>query len=274
MTFTVDFWLKKKRLFPNKGELPISGISIRNEIDVYDKAETSLTGETGSYDAAVFPNVIRKREIELIGKVLKTKRPRMILDYGCGGGWLSLLLSRWGYDVVGIDVSIGMIRRAALICHEADFIVCDAMRLPFREKVFDCMMGISILHHLNLVKAFQELKRISSAESRFVFMEPNLLNPLSAIGRKLLPMEQHTKEEKQFLPEYLRAAFSLANFNLERYFALFFLSFPIARLCRIARVTPHLSLIRIITFLENIMEKSPGVSRLNSTIVAIGKTNG
>jgi len=274
MTFPVDFWLKKKRLFLNEYGSPISGMSIRSEIDVYDKTETSLAGETVSYDAAVFPNVIRKREIELIKKVLQTKRPRMILDYGCGGGWLSLLLSRWGFDVVGIDVSISMIRKAKLICHQADFIVCDAMRLPFRDKVFDCMMGISVLHHLNLFKALQELKRISLAESKFVFMEPNLLNPLSAIGRRLLPMEQHTREEKPFSPEYLRTAFNSANFDLETYSALFFLSFPIARLFRIARVKPHFSLIRIITFLENIMEKSPGISRLNSTIVAIGKTSG
>jgi ubiquinone/menaquinone biosynthesis C-methylase UbiE len=248
-------------------------MNVRDEINVYDKAETSLTGETLSYDAAVFPNVIRKREIELIEKALRNKRPKVILDYGCGGGWLSLLLSNWGFDVVGIDASTSMVRKAKLICHEADLIVCDAMRLPFRDKVFDCMIGISILHHLNLTKAFKELKRISLAGSRFVFMEPNLLNPLSAIGRKLLPTEQHTREEKQFTPGYLRTAFSLASFDLERYFALFFLSFPTARLFKKARVTSCPSLVKFISFFESAMEKSPGISQLNSTIVAIGKAS-
>jgi len=248
-------------------------MSVRDEISVYDNAETSLTGETLSYDAAVFPNVIRKKEIELIERVLRTKRPKVVLDYGCGGGWLSLLLSNWGFEVVGIDASMSMVRKAKLICHEADFIVCDAMRLPFRDKVFDCMIGISILHHLNLTKAFKELKRISHAGSRFVFMEPNLLNPLSAIGRKFLPTEQHTRGEKQFTPEYLRTAFSMASFDLERYFALFFLSFPTARLFKKARVTLRPSLVRIISFFESTMEKSPGIGYLNSTIIAIGKTS-
>lgn len=248
-------------------------MSVRDEISVYDNAETSLTGETLSYDAAVFPNVIRKKEIELIERVLRTKRPKVVLDYGCGGGWLSLLLSNWGLEVVGIDASMSMVRKAKLICHEADFIVCDAMRLPFRDKVFDCMIGISILHHLNLTKAFKELKRISHAGSRFVFMEPNLLNPLSAIGRKFLPTEQHTRGEKQFTPEYLRTAFSMASFDLERYFALFFLSFPTARLFKKARVTLRPSLVRIISFFESTMEKSPGIGYLNSTIIAIGKTS-
>ncbi len=248
-------------------------MNVKDEIHVYDKAETSPTGETLSYDAAVFPNVVRKREIELIEKVLRTKRPKVILDYGCGGGWLSLLLSNWGFDVVGIDASTSIVRKAKLICPEADFLVCDAIRLPFREEVFDCMIGISILHHLDLTKAFKELKRISCAGSRFVFMEPNLLNPLSAIGRKLLPTEQHTREEKQFTPGYLRTAFSMANFDLERYFALFFLSFPTARLFKKARVTPCPSLVKIISFFESTMEKSPGIGHLNSTIIAIGKTS-
>ena len=249
-------------------------VSLRDEIDVYDKAETSLTGETVSYDAAIFPNVIRKKEIELIRVFLEAKRPKVILDYGCGGGWLSLSLLSWGFDVVGVDASESMVRKAKLVCHEADFIVCDAMRLPFRDKVFDCIIGISILHHLNLQKAFEELKRISLSESKFLFMEPNLLNPLSAIGRKLLPMEYHTKEEKPFTPGYLKTAFNLADFSLEKYFSLFFLSFPTARLFKVAHVTPRLSLVTVISFLESALEKLPGIGQLNSTIVAIGKTRG
>lgn len=249
--------------------------SLRDEIEIYDRAETSPSGETLSYDAAVFPNVIRKREIELIKAFLQAKRPRTILDYGCGGGWLSLLLLNWGFGVVGVDVSGNMVRNAKLVCRKADFIICDAMRLPFRNNVFDCTIGISILHHLNLEKTFRELKRISISESSFLFMEPNLLNPLSAIGRKLFPMEAHTKGEKQFTPGSLRAAFdSTTSFILERYFALFFLSFPAARLFRILGVTPNLFLVRSIAFLESAMEKLPGIRHLNSTIVAVGKTGG
>jgi SAM-dependent methyltransferase len=247
-------------------------MSIKDEILVYDKAEVSYsTGETESYDAAFFPNVIRKREVELIKEVLQAKRPRLILDYGCGGGWLSLLFVRWGFDVVGMDVSKNMVRSAKLACHEADFIVCDAMRLPFRSGVFDFIIGISILHHLDLKYAFNELKRISFARSVFLFMEPNSLNPLSAFGRKFFPMEAHTKGEKQFTPAYLKAALNLANFDVERCFAMFFLAFPVARFSKIARMTPSLSLVKMTYLFENVMEKMPGIRYLNSNIVAVGK---
>jgi SAM-dependent methyltransferase len=245
-------------------------MSIEDEIQVYDRAKVScFTGETDSYDTVVFPNVIRKREIELIKQVLQANMPKIILDYGCGGGWLSLLLLKWGFDVVGMDVSKNMVSNAKLICHEADFIVCDAMRLPFRDGVFDFIIGISILHHLNLKHAFNELKRISLSRSVFLFMEPNSLNPLSAFGRKVFPMEAHTKGEKPCTPEYLKTALSLANFNVERCFAIFFLAFPAARFSKITGLNPPSSLVKMTYLFESVMEKIPGIRYLNSNIVAI-----
>lgn len=249
-------------------------MSIEDEINIYDKAEVCCsTGETESYDFAFFPNVIRKREIELIEQVLQAKRPKLILDYGCGGGWLSLLLRRWGFDVVGVDVSRNMVKSAKLVCHEADFIVCDAMKLPFRDGVVDFIVGIAILHHLDLKNALDELKRVSLSRSVFLSMEPNSLNPLSALGRKIFPMEAHTKGEKQFTPGYLKTALNLANFNVERCFTMFFLAFPVARLSKIARISPPLWLVKMTYVLENVMEKLPAIRYLNSSIVAVVKAN-
>jgi SAM-dependent methyltransferase len=247
-------------------------MSIEDEVYAYDNAEVSCsTGETQSYDAAIFPNVIRKRELELIKRAVQAKMPKMILDYGCGGGWLSLLFVKWGFDVVGMDVSKNMVRNAKRVCHKADFIVCDGMRLPFRDGTFDFVIGISILHHLNLKNALSELKRISFVRSVFLFMEPNSLNPLSAFGRKFFPMAAHTKGEKQFTPKYLKTALNLADFDVERCFAVFFLAFPVARFSKIARITAPLSLVKMTYLFENVMEKMPGIRYLNSNIVAVGK---
>jgi SAM-dependent methyltransferase len=248
-------------------------MSIEDEMRVYDVAQVSrLTGETESYDNAFFPNVIRKRELELIEHVLRAERPKFILDYGCGGGWLSKLLLKWGFNFVGVDISKNMVRNAKIVCHEADFIVCDAMRLPFKDGIFDFVIGISILHHLDLKRATDELKRISLARSVFLFMEPSLLNPLSAFGRKLFPMEAHTEGEKPYTPEYLKSALGLAGFDVERCFALFFLAFPVARFSRIMRLNPPYSLVKLTYFFEGVMEKIPGIKYLNSNIVAIAKT--
>lgn len=246
-------------------------VSIEDEMHVYGSAQVSrLTGETESYDAAFFPNVIRKKELELIKQVLQDSRPKLILDYGCGGGWLSRTLLKWGFNSVGIDISRNMVRNAKIACHEADFIVCDAMRIPFKDDVFDFVIGISILHHLDLKHATYELKRISLARSVVLFMEPNLLNPFSAFGRKVFPMEAHTKGEKPYTPEYLKTALCLANFNVERCFAMFFLAFPAARFSKITRIQPPSSAVRLMYIFENIMEKMLVIRYLNSNIVVIG----
>src|SRR3990170_9140031 len=98
-------------------------MSLEDEMQVYNAACVSkLTGETESYDDAFFPNVIRKRELELIERVLRSERPKFILDYGCGGGWLSILLQKWGFSFVGMDISKNMVKNAKMVCPEADFI--------------------------------------------------------------------------------------------------------------------------------------------------------
>ena len=249
-------------------------MSLDDEIQVYDAACVSqLSGETESYDNAFFPNVIRKRELELIERVLRAKKPQFILDFGCGGGWLSLLLRKWGFSFVGMDISRNMVKNAKIVCHDAEFIVCDAMRLPFRDGIFDFVIGISILHHLDLKQSTDELKRISVARSAFLFMEPSLLNPLSAFGRKMFPMEAHTEGEKPYTPEYLKTALRLAGFKVEQCFSMFFLAFPAARFSKITRLNPPSSLVRLTYFFERAMEKMPGIRYLNSNIVAIVRTD-
>jgi hypothetical protein len=146
------------------------------------------------------------------------------------------------------------------------------MRLPFKDDIFDFVIGISILHHLNLKQSTDELKRISLARSTFLFMEPNLLNPLSAFSRKVFPMEAHTEGEKPYTPEYLNTALNMAGFNVERCFSMFFLAFPAARFSRIARLNPPSLLVKMTYFFEGVMEKMPGIRYLNSSMVAIAKS--
>jgi SAM-dependent methyltransferase len=249
-------------------------LNVEDEISVYDKAKVScLTGETESYDTVFFSNVIRKKEIKVIKEVLLVERPWYVLDYGCGGGWLSRFLLKWGLCFVGIDASKLMVKNAKMVCHEADFVVCDAMTLPFKAGVFDFVIGISILHHLDLKRATEELKRISFNRSTFLFMEPNLLNPLSAFGRKIFPMETHTEGEKPYTLGYFKAVLAFADFKVERCLAMFFLSFPVARFMKRAKLSPPLLLVKMTYFFEEAMEKMPGIRHLNSNMVVIARKN-
>jgi len=248
-------------------------MSFKDEICTYDRVMVSIgAGEIESYEDSFFTNVIRRREIDFIKWTFQANKPRLVLDYGCGGGWLSRLMCKWGFSVIGIDLNRKLVKVAKLISRESDFIVCDAMKLPFRNDVFDFVIGISILHHLPDVKlALWELRRTSLSGAVFLFMEPNSLNPLSAFGRKFFPLEAHTKGEKPFTFGYLKATLILAGFEIERYFAMFFLSFPIARFLKIMGMKLPSWLIKIISLFEIFTEKIPLLNVLNSNIVVLAK---
>ena len=77
--------------------------------------------------------------------------PRRIVEFGCGVGWLSLLLARRGYTVVGVDLSPDAIaaartQAAAQHIHGAEFVVADYEEFSAAEP-FDCALFYDSLHH-------------------------------------------------------------------------------------------------------------------------------
>src|SRR5262249_33655493 len=59
--------------------------------------------------------------------------------------------------------------------------------LPFESASFDAVWGCAILHHLDLVRAAKELRRVLKPGGRAVFCEPWGGNPLLRFARALLP---------------------------------------------------------------------------------------
>jgi SAM-dependent methyltransferase len=131
-------------------------------------------------------------------------RGRNVLDYGCGDGSLSVrLLERGAAKVTGIDISevlIDQARRRAAGAGFADrarFLVGDAHATDFADGEFDLVVGIAILHHLDLDRALPELRRILSPGGTGVFLEPLWHNPLLRLGRRLTPTAR-TEDEHPF----------------------------------------------------------------------------
>jgi SAM-dependent methyltransferase len=76
--------------------------------------------------------------------------PARVLECGCGTGWLSRLLARRGYQVVGVDVSSAAIQlaRASSISDAAspEFEIADTEHLEYDEE-FDAIVFYDALHH-------------------------------------------------------------------------------------------------------------------------------
>jgi len=93
------------------------------------------------------------------------------LDLGCGNGRHAQALAEAGGDVVGLDVSRGLLGEARQRASERGFAVDlvhgDAARLPFRSGGFSQVVYVATLHHLPTREARQR--------------------SLSAVGRVLAP---------------------------------------------------------------------------------------
>jgi len=112
--------------------------------------------------------------MERIGSV----KGKKVLDYGCGSGWLGVYLAKQGAQVEGFDISGKLIEVASLraeangVSHACKFRKMVAEALEYPDEYFDLVVGISILHHVELGKATYHLQRVMKNRGRAVFIEP------------------------------------------------------------------------------------------------------
>ncbi|KAB1194753.1 methyltransferase domain-containing protein [Haloferax sp. MBLA0076] len=98
------------------------------------------------------------------------------LDLGCGNGRHVELLSGHADDVVGLDVSRGLLDEATTRATDRGFdaglVQGDASRLPFVDDAFDLAVYVATLHHLtpreSRVASLDELARVLASDGRAV----------------------------------------------------------------------------------------------------------
>ncbi len=119
---------------------------------------------------------------------------RIVLDYGCGNGENTLPLVARGARVIGVDVSEDLLRLAQrrLALHgfaerPAVFLAGSAHDLPLPDASVDAVMGIAILHHLDLALAAREVYRVLKPGGVAVFQEPVRNSRLLATLRAMVP---------------------------------------------------------------------------------------
>jgi SAM-dependent methyltransferase len=116
--------------------------------------------------------------LEYAYSLLGDIRGKRVLDFGCGSGGNSLLLVRRGARVVGVDISEALIgvakARLRVNCSAggAAFVVGSAHDLPIRSGCVDIVLGIAVLHHLDLDASGREVYRVLKPGGRAVFQEP------------------------------------------------------------------------------------------------------
>lgn len=125
------------------------------------------------------------RRVKMIGAHLK---PGMtILELGCGAGYFTKELARSGAEIVAVDVSADLLEIAKANCPASNvrYQIQDACAITYPHATFDSVVGSSILHHLEMEPALQEIRRVLKPGGTIYFTEPNMLNPQIAIQKNV-----------------------------------------------------------------------------------------
>ncbi len=124
---------------------------------------------------------------------------RRILDLGCGAGETSVYFALQGASVDAVDVSPGMIQVAMKLAERFGvcprFQTCQAEKLPFPDDTFDLVFGNGVLHHVDILPALAEVKRVLRPGGRAAFVEPLKHNPAIKLYRHLA-RDNRTRDER------------------------------------------------------------------------------
>jgi ubiquinone/menaquinone biosynthesis C-methylase UbiE len=118
---------------------------------------------------------------------------KRVVDFGCGSGANTALLTGRGAHVWGIDISEDLLRlgqRRLTVSGRkgaATFMASSAHDLPFPDNSIDVVFGIAILHHLDLDLVSREVRRVLKPGGRAIFKEPVRNSAILRFLRSLVP---------------------------------------------------------------------------------------
>ncbi|MCX5917190.1 MAG: class I SAM-dependent methyltransferase [Deltaproteobacteria bacterium] len=137
-----------------------------------DRYEKWFTAPIGS--------LVKRVEWELILDLLRPGAGEFILDAGCGTGIFTLDMLSCGARVVGLDLSLSMIRRARQKARNSRLrvISADILNPPFPENTFDKAASITALEFIpDGQEAVKELFRVTRKGGTVVVATLNSLSP-------------------------------------------------------------------------------------------------
>jgi SAM-dependent methyltransferase len=111
-----------------------------------------------------------RRALELAGDV------RSVLDLPCGTGRFTGHLARLGLEVVGGDISLQMMREAAVspqVQHPGvvGHVQGDAENLPFSDRALDCVVSIRFMFHVDPITRRRILREMGRISKRWLIVD-------------------------------------------------------------------------------------------------------
>jgi len=130
---------------------------------------------------------------------------KAVLDLGCGTGENLIPLIKRGACTIGIDISPDLIRLAERRVDQAalqtDLRVGSAYATGLADESIDVICCLSLIHHLEIPRARDEMHRILKPGGYIVLKEPVRFSPTYTRLRTLLPSKEEVSEYEHPLTE-------------------------------------------------------------------------
>ena len=126
-----------------------------------------------------------RQKTDLLLRCIRKKglNTKTILDVGCGTGELERNLAN-RLEVVGVDLTVSMLRVAKGRYRDCEFMRASCNKLPFRDSAFTLVLVVNVLHHLKLndrQALFSEVSKMLVPGGHLVVFEHNPKNPFTRI---------------------------------------------------------------------------------------------
>lgn len=142
------------------------------------------------------------------------------LELGCGTGEFTERLVGSGCELIAVDLSEETAALARDRVGERARVVVGNIETGegLDGLELDAIVGVSVLHHVDLDATFEHTFSLLRPGGRFAFSEPNMANPQVWAERNLEPVRRlrHvTPHETAFRADQLRRRFESAGFDVE-----------------------------------------------------------
>ncbi|MFA5522428.1 MAG: class I SAM-dependent methyltransferase [Castellaniella sp.] len=116
-------------------------------------------------------------ETALLARLLKPEAGQRILDVGCGTGWFTRRLAQdHAVHMTGVDIHAPRLAYAKRMDARSDYLVADALQLPFADGEFDCAISVTALDFIaDWPLAVQEMMRVTRRRLVLITLNRNSL---------------------------------------------------------------------------------------------------
>ncbi|HLA73066.1 MAG TPA: class I SAM-dependent methyltransferase [Steroidobacteraceae bacterium] len=147
---------------------------------------------------------------------------RTILDLPCGTGRFTGALAREGYEIIGSDISLEMLHKAA--AQESQngpqlsirgYVQANAEALPLRNDALDCVVSIRFMMHVDPATRVRMLREFGRVSRRWVIVDYRhcytfryvLTHTLGRLGLGRTPLSRVSRKELD--QEFAAAGFAI-----------------------------------------------------------------